>query len=293
VKILLTGASGFLGSALALNWLEAGHKVALLLRDSSQLHRLKGLEDEFQIIFSTNDAEINAFINNFQPDVVTHTACIYGRRNETNLQIFEANQRFGLVIIESLRALSKNTYFINTGSALESHVSLYALSKNQFSEWGRALAREPDRKIKFINVLLQHMYGPNDDESKFTTFVIRECQRNKPELKLTAGEQLRDFIYIEDVVKAYDILLAHESDFDSYEDIEIGSGVPLSIRNFVETVHKITKSSTQLLFGAIPYRNHEAMNSVANIKKMKNLGWTPKFDLKLGLLETIAMESIK
>jgi nucleoside-diphosphate-sugar epimerase len=290
VKILLTGASGFLGSALALHWCNAGHQVALLLRPTSKLDPLCGLEASFDIGRCTTDDEVAAFVKQVQPEVVVHTACAYGRQGETSLQLFDANLRLGLVILQALQHAAQPVSFINTGSALAPEVSPYALSKNQFAQWGRMLAAQSGGQLRFINVLLQHMYGPGDDASKFTTHVLHTCHRNDPVLKLTAGEQARDFIYIDDVVSAYDTLLTQRHQLDTVQDIEVGFGAAPSIRQFVETAHRLTASRTELLFGALPYRANEAMHCIANVARMTQLGWAPAFDLNAGLKKTIQME---
>lgn len=290
MKILVTGASGFLGSALALHWLNAGHQVALLLRPTSKLDRLRGLAASFDVGHCTTDVEIDTFVKKVQPEVVVHTACAYGRHDESSLQLFDANLRLGLVVLQALQYAAQPVSFINTGSALAPEVSPYALSKNQFSQWGSVLAAQSGGQLGFINVQLQHMYGPGDDASKFTTHVLHACQRNDPQLKLTAGEQVRDFIYIDDVVSAYDTLVRQRSQLDTVQDIEVGSGAAPTIRQFVETVHRLTGSRTELLFGALPYRAHEAMHCVANTARITQLGWRPAFDLNVGLKKTIALE---
>ena len=239
MKILLTGASGFLGSALALHWHKDGHRVALLLRPTSKPDRLRGVDAFFDVGRCTTDDEVAAFIKQVQPEVVVHTACAYGRQAETSLQLFDANLRLGLVILQALQNAAQAVSFINSGSALAPEVSPYALSKNQFTQWGRMLATQSGGQLKFINVLLQHMYGPGDDVSKFTTHVLHACQRNDPVLKLTAGEQARDFIYIDDVVSAYDTLLKQRHQLEAVLDIEVGSGVAPTIRQFVEIAHRV------------------------------------------------------
>ena len=290
LNIVLTGASGFLGSALALHWLHAGHQVALLLRPSSKVVRLKGLHASFDIGRCSTDDEVAAFVKRVQPEVVVHTACAYGRQAETSLQLLDANLRLGLVLIQALQNAAQPVTFINTGSGLAPEVSPYALSKNQFAQWGRMLATQNSGSFQFINVLLQHMYGPGDDASKFTAHVLHACQRNDPLLKLTAGEQTRDFIYIDDVVSAFDALLMQCHQLEPVLDIEVGSGVAPSIRQFVESAHRLTASSTRLHFGAIPYRANEAMHCLANLERIRQLGWAPRFDLDAGLKKTIELE---
>lgn len=290
MKILVTGASGFLGSALALYWLNAGHQVALLLRPTSKLDRLRGLDASFDIGRCTTDTEVDAFVKKVQPEVVVHTACAYGRQGETGLQLFDINLRLGLVVLQALQHTEQRVSVINTGSALAPGVSPYALSKHQFAQWGRMLATQSVGQLRFINVLLQHMYGPGDDASKFTTHVLHACHRNDPVLKLTAGEQARDFIYIDDVVSAYDALLTQRHQLEAVLDVEVGSGVAPTIREFVETAHRLMASNTELLFGALPYRANEPMHCLANTERMTKLGWHPAFDLTAGLKKTRELE---
>lgn len=239
------------------------------------------------------NAEISAFVHHFQPEVVIHTACAYGRRGESTLQLVETNLQFGLVVLQALQDVDRSVTFINTGTVLLPEVSPYALAKHQFAQWGRLMAAQSSGRLRFVNVLLQHMYGPNDDPSKFTTYVVHACSRNDHELKLTAGEQLRDFIYIDDVVSAYSVLIEQRHRLEPMLDIEVGSGVAPTVREFVETVHRLTASRTKLLFGAVPYRANEAMHCQADISRMNMLGWEPKFDLESGLKKTIALEFSK
>jgi len=290
MRILITGASGFLGSALAINLHRQGHHIALLLRPKSVLDRLGNLTSTFQIGFFSSDQEIDDFVHLVQPDVVIHTACAYGRNGESMVQLTDVNLRFGLALLESSLRTGEKFVFINTATILDRFLSPYALSKSQFPDWGKYLAKQPKLDFRFINVLLQHMYGPGDDPSKFSAHVLHTCSRNKPYLKLTEGEQRRDFIYIEDVVAAYSALVENIDKLDRYMDLEVGTGYAPTIREFVEIVHKLTSSKTKLLFGAIPYRANEAMNCQADIRKMQSLGWNPRFDLETGLKETIIRE---
>jgi CDP-paratose synthetase len=290
MRILLTGASGFLGSALAIHLHEAGYQLSLLLRPTSKLDRFHNLACDFDIGRCATDADIDAFVTRTKPDVVIHTACAYGRQGETPSQILDSNLRIGLVILQALLSLGRPVTFISTGTVLMPNVSLYALSKHQFAEWARSLAQQSAGKVKFVNVLLQHMYGPGDDASKFTTHVLQTCHRNAPELDLTGGEQRRDFIYIDDVVSAYRVLAEQRDQLDTVCDIEVGSGVAPPVREFVETVHRLTCSRTQLNFGRLPYRPNEAMHCQANIDRMQALGWYLRFDLSSGLKKTIELE---
>lgn len=290
MKILLTGGSGFLGSALTRRLHAEGHEIALLLRPTSSLDRLMGLD--LDIRRCTSDDDIAAFVRRTRPQALIHTACAYGRQGETLLQLADANVRLGLVLLQAMLALDTAAcrLFLNTGTALPASVSSYALSKQQFSQWGRQQALTAPARLRFINVQLEHMYGPGDDPSKFTTHVLHACRRNSGELRLTSGEQQRDFVFIDDVVDGYATLLARSDDVDAVLDVPLGSGSAPSVREFVKTVARLTGSCTQLLFGAVPYRQGETMHCQADLTVMRKLGWSPHWTLEAGLQRTIDME---
>lgn len=289
MNILLTGGSGFLGSALARH-LAHRHELTLLLRRESSLARLPDTTG-LRIARPETDDDIRSLVQATRPDVVVHTACRYGRQGETLQALSDANIRLGLGLLEALKATGHPATFINTGTVLEASVNPYALSKHQFSQWGEMFARDTAGAIRWLNVRLQHMYGPHDDPSKFTTHVLRSCMRNAPSLQLTLGEQRRDLIYIDDAVTAYDTLIEQAPTLPPMLDIDVGSGVAPTIRVFVETVHRLTGATTELRFGAVPYRANEAMHCQADIAFMRGLGWAPAFDLEAGLKKTLETES--
>lgn len=290
MSILITGGSGFLGSALAKHFLGLGQSVSLLLRTGSQLSRFKDHDiDGLRVGRCAGDEEIAQFIHDVQPQIIVHTACAYGRVGERVVDVIDTNLRFGLQILEATKSIKHPVTFINTGTVLEPTVSDYALSKHQFVAWAKRFVAASGKRLQFINMLLQHMYGPDDDPSKFTTHVLKACSENKSTLDLTLGEQHRDFVYIADVVSAYVTIVEQRHTLGAVQDIETGSGEAPSVREFVETVHQLTNSTTTLNFGAIPYRANEAMLCRADISKLKEMGWAPKYSLMSGLKETIEL----
>lgn len=292
MNILITGASGFLGSALARRLSETDCKVSLLVRKNTDLYRLHDLSS-YQIGRCESDQEINQFISDMSPDVVIHTACCYGRNGESTPEIIDSNIRFGALVLNTMNSLEKNFSFINTGTVLSKNVSFYALTKIQFEELGVYEANRSNKKLQFINIKLQHMYGPGDHTSKFTSYVIDACKNNVPILPLTLGEQKRDLIYIDDVVEAYMKVLENLPILEGVQQIELGSGEAPRLRDFVEIAHKLTSSKTELLFGQIPYRENDDMCMVANIDALKKLGWTPSFDIASGIKKTIEMDALR
>jgi len=286
MRVLITGASGFLGSALVHGLAAAGHEVVALLRSTSADHRLRPLADGVVLLRAADAASVAQALRETEPDAMVHTACSYGRHGESFAAVAEVNLGFGLAALDA--AISAGVpRFLNTDTVLDRHANAYALSKKQFAEWGRWLAGQG--RIRFCNLLLQHMYGPFDDASKFSTHVLRACHANMEVLALTPGQQRRDFIHIDDVVAAYRCVLESPQS-SAWQEFEVGSGEAPTLEVFVRLVHRLTGSRTRLDFGAVPYRAGEALCCVANTTALRDLGWQPRYTLEDGLRQTLDAE---
>lgn len=280
-RILLTGATGYLGSHLAEALLGAGHSVVALKRKTSSLHRLAPILPRVTLLDVDGLDLGELFRDRGKINAVIHTATTYGRNGESASQIAETNLNFPLRLLDAAVAAGV-PLFMNTDTALTKFLNAYSLSKTQFAEWGNHFAKQ--KKIRFLNLKLEHFYGPSDDDTKFTTHVINSCLTNAPELRLTPGEQKRDFIYIDDAVAAYMLLLdKQESLPDWFAEFDVGSGEAVTIRQFVELVQRLTASRTRLNFGAQPYREGEVMFSQADVGPLRNLGWRCGHSLEQGL----------
>lgn len=285
--ILITGATGYLGSHLAKAFVSAGHRVAALTRRNSNLSRISSLLPDLQV-FVAEDGLDHPFRALGHVHAVVHAATCYGRDGETPFEVFEANTVFPLRLLETAGNFDADSFF-NTDTVLNEYINPYALSKHQFSEWGRSFANAG--VLKFINIRLEHVYGPGDGASKFTTHVIRSCLNNVPEIKLTAGEQKRDFVHIDDVVRAYACLLDKGLELGlGHHEFGVGSGQAVSVRDFVNKVHRLTNSRSTLLFGALPYRKDEVMQSQADTSLLEECGWRYQVSLEQGLQQTIDVE---
>lgn len=284
MKVLVTGGTGYLGSYLVKALLRDWNDVIVLKRSFSDTERINDVLDAIDTCDLDRCALQEPFEQQGDIDVVIHTATCYGRKGETAAEISQANTLFPLQLLESA-VRYKVPMFLNTDTSLPRELNPYALSKKQFVDWGKFYADQGC--LRFLNLQVEHFYGPGDDESKFSTHVIHSCLRNLPELKLTKGEQKRDFVYIDDVVEAFLLLMKVAERKTGFVDCAVGSGETVTIREFVETVANLTGASTHLNFGAIPYRKNELMESKADLGTIARFGWKPATGLHDGLQKTI------
>lgn len=278
MNILVAGASGYLGSHLVES-LSGRYSVTSLIRPTSSLDRLRDGASNIRVFSSIEDLDL--IFREERPDIIINSVAVYGRKKESKSTLVYANTTLPSALFE-LSACYGATAFLNAGSSLDGKVSFYAKSKSDFVSSVMATHDGP----KFINVVLEHFYGPGDDASKFTANVIRSCIKGEA-LELTSGIQKRDFVYIDDVVRAFEFIVLNLSRFQSRELVSVGSGTASPVRDFVELVHKISHSSSFLKFGVVPLRENEQMYSCADLTRMNSLGWTPTFSLVDGIKKAV------
>lgn len=286
MTILLTGATGFLGSRILEALLRKGYRVVILKRSFSRLERIK--ENIGKVIACDVDQnQLSDLFDTYTIEMIIHCATNYGRSQRKTDEIVEANLMLPLrLLLLGIEHGIKT--FINTDTLLDKRVSAHSLSKKQFLDWLKIYSDS----IYAVNIALEHFYGPNDDPSKFTTFVIQSLLEKVNYLNLTPGQQKRDFIYINDVMDAFLTIVDSIGNASSgYIEYEVGTGKLTTIEEFVKMAKMITNNdSTVLKFGAVPYRKNEPMESHVNLSALEQLGWKAKTSLVEGLKETIRIE---
>ncbi|MFL1705682.1 NAD-dependent epimerase/dehydratase family protein [Campylobacter sp. MOP7] len=289
MTILLSGATGFLGSYLLKSFVDDGHKVIALKRSLSNTYRINEYLHKANF-YNADRTKLSYIFKKHKIDIVVHAATHYGRHNDSITSVLDTNLMFGLRLLEeSIYADIKA--FINTDTLLDRNIDSYSLSKSQFVEWMLFLL---NKNCKIINIKIEHMYGPFDDENKFVYWLIKQLKKNVEKIDLTSGMQKRDFIYIDDVVRAYQTIINNIDKFSFFEEYELGSGQSIQVKEFISnTVEELGRKhniTTKLNFGAINYRANENMDIKVNIEKLKCLGWNAKVSIREGIKKTIEGE---
>lgn len=288
MKILLTGATGFLGSNLLRHILSASdYEVCIVKRSFSSISKITcELSNSRVTCYDLDTDGIERVFEKNSFDVIVHTATEYGRDYGSMHKVLESNVLFPVKLLE-LALSHRVKRFVNTDSFFTkdkrnySSALDYSMSKKQFLAW----LKYASKKIQVTNICLEHMYGPFDSPSKFVEMLFQEIAvKRVDKLKLTHGHQKRDFIFIDDVVAAYLALIkaGFENDF-SFKSYEIGTGVGLEVRYLALMIKKMSESPTILGFGEVEYRPDEIMYSAARLSPMNELGWNPNVSLRSGV----------
>jgi CDP-paratose synthetase len=275
MKILIAGATGYLGFRLARRFLDNPpppqyRELLLLVRNKDNLS--KDLQDRDNVfICEINSVSLEKTIEIFSPDIVYCTTCCYETDPEYLLKTIDANYVFPSRILRIVANLQTDRLvrFISVGTSLPSSLNLYSLTKKHFVELGTFFHQKV--KVKFVNLLLESFYGVDEPGDRFITRSILQLKANK-DLLLTEGIQKRDYVFIDDVIEIMFFFSTCDINKDVY-DIPVGSGIAPTIKEIILFLHREIGSKSNLKFGAIKMREHEP-STVADLSIIRQLGYS-------------------
>jgi nucleoside-diphosphate-sugar epimerase len=133
-------------------------------------------------------------------------------------------------------------------------------------------------------VVLEHVYGPGDKTPKFVPTILQAARRGTlADLKITAGEQSKDWLFVEDAVSAFELILDRSlEEKPGYREYSAGSGHATSLRKFVEVVAEVFGQDCPV-FGSRPYSANEIWESYADLSALIEIGYIPKFSVRAGV----------
>ncbi len=302
---LVTGATGFIGSAVVRRLLTDGINVyCVVRRESKNRSVLEGLPGvEIIEIPSFETLDLKKSLTGLSADVVFNFAS-YGvsQQDRDPEAMLEGNVGLvaRLLIVTSGWSLKR---FIHTGSCSEyglpwSHeayfseaqplrpISVYGAAKAASVIYGNALAVRLG--VPFVTLRLFGVFGLGESSERLIPYLIQRLQHDEP-VDLTPGEQVRDWLYVDDVVEAF-IVAAKSGRLLPYEAYNVCSGRPLRVREIGEAVADAMNKPRKLLqWGKRPYREDEPMWIVGDNRRfMEETCWRPKVNLLDGVRHMIA-----
>lgn len=295
-RVLVTGAAGFIGRHLVRAMHSAGARLGLLVRQPLP-------EFEGQQLF-IGDLRQRGFVSMavaaWQPEIVFHLAASRARSLTAAAfaETIDTNVIGSLNLMEALQQSANTRRIILLGTAeeygrgpvpfredvRESPVSAYSLSKLSTTHLAQMMAHTLSLPTTVLRPSVA--YGPEQQDDMFLPALIRALQRRE-RFAMTAGEQTRDLVYIDDLIGA--LGRAGLAEGTTGEVINIGSGSAVRIADLVDHVERLTDAIGLAVRGAIAYRPGEAMNYQLDIDKAARLlGWQPRVSLEHGLQRTVA-----
>ena len=291
MKILVTGATGFIGNNLLRRLIKENKIIDVIVRPDSKITSLKG-SDKVNILEHDGTMEdMYRIIQKSNPKIVFHLATnfVSEHSSEDLDDMVTSNILYGTQLLEALSKTNcKN--IVNTGTSWQhyksssySPVNFYSSTKKAFEDI--LLFYHEARSFNVINLKLFDTYGPNDNRGKLFSLLMN-AKDNNTILDMSAGEQLLDLVHVNDVIDALCgcIELFHR-DTAFFDEYLISSGTHISLKKVVEIFSKVSGKDIVVNWGAREYRDREVMIPWNKGKLFPN--WSAKIDLQKGIKDMI------
>jgi nucleoside-diphosphate-sugar epimerase len=295
IHLLVVGGSGFIGWHVVKEGIRRGWQVdSLGLNDPLPVRRVFGAN---YIVADLTLPETLSQVTKTQYDFVVNLG---GYIDHT---LFSGGGRFlirthfdGLLNLLERIDQTRLKRFVQIGSSdeygsvpapqseeiREQPISPYSLGKVAATHLLQMMHRTEGFPAVILRLFLT--YGPGQDQKRFLPQIIKGCLSDRT-FPVSSGEQLRDFCYIDDIVRV--IYRTFESEATNGQVFNVGSGLPVTIKEIIQRVCEITKKGRPQ-FGQIGYRVGENMALYADINKIqKVIGWKPEVNIETGIANMV------
>lgn len=297
-KVLVTGASGFIGRHLCKSLHDEGLSVTGLVR-----RQYPSIDASYaQVVADISEfPNLQEIVLEVKPNYIIHLAALIGHDQNRQLdkKAYEFNTIGSINIIQASQKCSMLEKFVFLGSCdeygdqgipfeeslKEMPLSVYGASKLAVTQLLRVLARSEGYPSLVLRPSV--VFGPGQGKNMFIPALIESLLREEHFL-MSPGQQTRDFIFVGDLIAAISKTLRHKS--DPGDVVNISSGTAINLHDIAMKISELISPgcSSLIKFGGIGYRENEVLEySVLNGKARKVFGWMPHTSLPHGLRQTI------
>ena len=261
MKILCTGATGFIGSNLVPALLTQRHTVAVLKRKTSGLKHLENYKGSITTYDYSTYSDIYEVLQESKPDLLIHLATLYiNKHTEDDVQpILDSNICFGMHILEAMKRsgvskiLNFGTRWQHINNELYNPANLYAATKQAFYDILRWYNKDG---IMSKTLELCDTFGKHDIRNKIVSLLI-DAYKKKIPVELSKGEQILDILCVDNLVQYLILNIKNDRFYDNTVEQIVGQEIKL--KDLGMLIEKLYNVKGLFLWGAKDYRINEVM----------------------------------
>lgn len=290
-KILVTGASGFVGRHVLTPLLARGYDVHVTTRDAAAIFPAGVVRHVTDLL---DCSQHQALIDRVRPDCLLHMAW-YAEHGKFWHSVENAHWLQATLSLASRFCRSGGKRFVGVGTCAEYDWrhgvciegttpelpdSLYGRAKLAAGQCVAALAA--DAGVGHAWGRLFYPYGPGESPQRFIPHVITRLLNDEAAL-CTHGRQFRDYLHVDDAAEAIACLL----DTPINGAVNLGSGIPVTVGEVALRIGRMLAREPLVKLGALPDASNASPMLVADTARLRETGWLPRWTLEDGLSDTI------
>ena len=299
-RVLVTGASGFVGANLARRLLDEGHEVHLLLRANHKPWRLEDIRKGVAVHEAdlTDEEGVQKAVSAARPEWVFHLAAHGAYPDQTDVDQMIATNVQGTANLLRAAEHANVEAFVSSGSSSEYGYKDHAPSEDELTEPNSHYAvtkvaathlcrlagqREGSR---VVTLRLYSIYGPYEEPRRLVpTLIVQGLAGKLP--PLVNPDVARDYVHVDDACDAF-LLAAATPNQGPGVVYNVGSGVQTTLRQIVDTARRLLGVQAAPRWGSMPGRSWDTNVWISDPSRIgTKLGWSAKHDLESGLHKTI------
>lgn len=300
---MITGGLGFVGSHLAEEFSKNGHKITILTKSFDKISNLKSQKQiQIEKINVTNFQKLSDSIDKNKPDIIIHLAgeTSHSKSFENPINDIDSNSKSTLFLLEKIKNMKKKCAFV-LGSTFIVVGRPNKLPVTEDTPCNPTTLYGTNRLAsEFYCKIYHNMYGINTKIFRITNsfgpkeqtipkknavnYLIHEAFNGRNITIYNEGKIFRDLIYITDVVSGIKTIINKGKPGDLYW---ISSSKKTWFYQLGNLLEKMTNAKVSYTKTPSYTKKVDVGNFVVSNKKLKNLGWTPKVDLKAGIQNTL------
>lgn len=287
MTVLLTGASGYIGSRFAQAVIDQGRRVVAVSRPGRTQATRARVGRPIDVIEDPGEtSDLARLLGPYDVSATVHLAARFDKPERNPEALITANVAFAARVAEAVNRVAPGSIFVNAATIWQHYgpdhdapLSYYAATKSAFEAILAFYASTGELDTRTL--IIPDTYGPDDPRTKIVTLLIDAAQGGGP-LKATSGRGVLDLVHVDDVVAAIEHTIGRSLGTGRWA---VTSDRALTVRELADVIAQVSGREVPVSWGVLPDRPRQFLEAPSTASRLP--GWSPSISLTQGVAQLL------